>query len=170
MRRKRLPVDSLLQLRSRLERLPRRSPERKALVASAAQLYGMSAATLYREVQERWPERHARVLFVSGFGETDYHRGALAAARISASTFRPASSRMSPNTTLAPSRANPKAMARPIPWPAPVTIAVFPLSLITSPIRRLHGASDLPYTRFPDRPGTQRLQQSRQVGPCAPWE
>jgi CheY-like chemotaxis protein len=45
--------------------------------------------TLYREVQERWPERHARVLFVSGFGETDYHEPALQAVRDVPLLFKP---------------------------------------------------------------------------------
>jgi two-component system cell cycle sensor histidine kinase/response regulator CckA len=45
--------------------------------------------TLYREVRERWPERSARVLFVSGFGETDYHEPALQAVRDVPLLFKP---------------------------------------------------------------------------------
>jgi len=48
MRRRTIPVDSLLQLRQRLDRLPKKSPERTTQVAAAAELYGISSATLYR--------------------------------------------------------------------------------------------------------------------------
>lgn len=47
-RRKRIPVDSLMALRQRLDRLPKKSPERTAQVASIAELYGISTATVYR--------------------------------------------------------------------------------------------------------------------------
>ena len=50
-RRKAIPVDSLLQLRQRLDRLPRKSPERAAQIAAAADLYGVSATTVYRALQ-----------------------------------------------------------------------------------------------------------------------
>ena len=49
-RRKQIPVDSLLQLRQRLDRLPRKSPERANQVAAIAELYGLSASTVYREM------------------------------------------------------------------------------------------------------------------------
>jgi hypothetical protein len=52
MRRKRIPVDSLLALRQRRERLPRKSPERAAQVVAAAELYGVSADTVYRALRE----------------------------------------------------------------------------------------------------------------------
>jgi CheY-like chemotaxis protein len=45
--------------------------------------------TLYREVQERWPGRSARVLFISGFGEADYHEPALQAVRDVPLLFKP---------------------------------------------------------------------------------
>ena len=45
--------------------------------------------TLYREVQERWPARGVRVLFISGFGETDYHEPALQAVRDVPLLFKP---------------------------------------------------------------------------------
>ena len=45
--------------------------------------------TLYREVQERWPDRSARVLFISGFGEADYHEPALQAVRDVPLLFKP---------------------------------------------------------------------------------
>jgi hypothetical protein len=47
-RRKTIPVDSLLQLRQRLDRLPRKSPERATQIATVAGLYGVSATTVYR--------------------------------------------------------------------------------------------------------------------------
>lgn len=47
-RRKTIPVDSLLQLRQRLDRLPRKSPERATQIAAVAGLYGISATTVYR--------------------------------------------------------------------------------------------------------------------------
>ena len=52
MRRKRIPADSLLALRQRLERLPRKSPERAAQVAAVAEVYGVSADTVYRALRE----------------------------------------------------------------------------------------------------------------------
>ena len=50
-RRKAIPVDSLLQLRQRLDRLPHKSPERATQIAAAAGLYGVSATTVYRALQ-----------------------------------------------------------------------------------------------------------------------
>ncbi len=47
-RRKTIPVDSLLQLRQRLDRLPRKSPERATQIAAVADLYGSSVTTIYR--------------------------------------------------------------------------------------------------------------------------
>lgn len=46
-----IPADSLLQLRQRLDRLPRKSSERAAQVAAMAQLYGVSPATVYRALR-----------------------------------------------------------------------------------------------------------------------
>ncbi len=43
-----IPVDSLLQLRQRLDRLPPKSPERATQVAAVAGLYGVSITTVYR--------------------------------------------------------------------------------------------------------------------------
>lgn len=47
-RRKSIPVDSLLQLRQRLDCLPPKSPERTTQIAAIAQLYDVSATTVYR--------------------------------------------------------------------------------------------------------------------------
>ncbi len=43
-----IPVDSLLQLRQRLDRLPPKSPERASQIAAVAHLYGVSSTTVYR--------------------------------------------------------------------------------------------------------------------------
>ena len=47
-----IPVDSLLQLRQRLDRLPCKSHERVNQVADVANLYGISSATVYRSLQD----------------------------------------------------------------------------------------------------------------------
>ena len=49
--RKVIPVDSLFQLRQRLDRLPPKSPERAAQIAAVAQLYGVSSTTVYRTLR-----------------------------------------------------------------------------------------------------------------------
>jgi hypothetical protein len=51
VRGKEIPVDSLLQLRQRLDRFPKRSPERKIQVEAVAELYGVSLTTVYRALQ-----------------------------------------------------------------------------------------------------------------------
>lgn len=51
-RRKLIPSDSLLHLRQRLDRLPRKSPERTAQVQATAELYGLSASTVYRALKD----------------------------------------------------------------------------------------------------------------------
>ncbi len=43
-----IPDDSLTQLRQRLDRLPKKSPERTTQVTALAQLYGVSLSTVYR--------------------------------------------------------------------------------------------------------------------------
>ena len=50
-RRKIIPTDSLIQLRQRLDRLPKKSPERTTQVAAIAELYGVSPSTVYRLVE-----------------------------------------------------------------------------------------------------------------------
>ena len=52
---------------------------------------------------------------------------------ISASTLRPSSSSTSPNATFAPSRANSRASAAPIPRAPPLTNATLPASLMCQP-------------------------------------
>jgi hypothetical protein len=51
-RRKEIPTDSLLQLRQRLDRLPRKSPERARQIRLFAELYGVSPTTLYRALKQ----------------------------------------------------------------------------------------------------------------------
>ena len=50
--RKQIPSDSLLHLRQRLDRLPRKSRERTAQVQASADLYGVSASTVYRALKD----------------------------------------------------------------------------------------------------------------------
>ncbi|ABX47784.1 hypothetical protein Sbal195_0606 [Shewanella baltica OS195] len=50
-RRSAIPLDSLLQLGQRLDRLPPKSPERATQIAASAQLYGISVTTVYRTLR-----------------------------------------------------------------------------------------------------------------------
>ena len=50
--RKRIPSEALLNLRRRLDAMPPRGAERKALIASIAGLYGVSRATVYRSLRQ----------------------------------------------------------------------------------------------------------------------
>ena len=45
--RKQISVESLLQLRQRLDRLPHKSSERAAQVRAMSELYGISTSTVY---------------------------------------------------------------------------------------------------------------------------
>jgi hypothetical protein len=47
-----IPIDSLLALRQRLDRLPPKSPERAAQVKSIAELYAVSTDTVYRALRD----------------------------------------------------------------------------------------------------------------------
>ena len=51
-RHKQIPADSLLQLRQRLDRLPRKSSERTVQVQAIAELYGVSASSVYRALKD----------------------------------------------------------------------------------------------------------------------
>jgi hypothetical protein len=46
-----IPADAVMNLRRRLDALPSRHPDRKAMLESAANLYGISRATLYRQLR-----------------------------------------------------------------------------------------------------------------------
>ena len=52
MSRQQISAATLLNLRQRLDLLPARCPERKALVSETASLYGISKDTLYRLLRE----------------------------------------------------------------------------------------------------------------------
>lgn len=51
-KRKQLPVESLLQLKRRLDTLPPRHEERTVQIANVADLYGVSVASVYRALRE----------------------------------------------------------------------------------------------------------------------
>jgi hypothetical protein len=57
---KRLPAEAVLILRRRLEQLAPRDPERARLVASVAELYGVTRSTLYRALQGQSRPRAAQ--------------------------------------------------------------------------------------------------------------
>lgn len=50
-KRRIIPVDSLLQLRQRLDRLPLKSSERAAQIKAVSELYGISTTTVYRALK-----------------------------------------------------------------------------------------------------------------------
>jgi hypothetical protein len=52
IKRKYISVESLLQLQRRLDGLPQRHPERVAQIASVADLYGVTSATVYRALRD----------------------------------------------------------------------------------------------------------------------
>lgn len=47
-----IPADSLLQLRQRLDPLPRKSPQRATQINAIANLYGVSVTTVYRALRD----------------------------------------------------------------------------------------------------------------------
>lgn len=53
MNKKTLPAEAIISLRARLEQLSPRSSERKELINKTADLYGVSRATLYRELNSQ---------------------------------------------------------------------------------------------------------------------
>ena len=53
MTRKQIPTEALINLRRRLDLLPKRCPERRLLIKETAKLYGVSIDTLYRALRER---------------------------------------------------------------------------------------------------------------------
>ncbi len=52
MRRRGIPVETLMELRQRLDRFPPRSKERRILIEETALLYGVSKVTMYRALKE----------------------------------------------------------------------------------------------------------------------
>lgn len=55
-----IPAETLLDLRRRLDLLPARHADRRALVQGAAQLFGVSKATIYRALQDQLRPRGLR--------------------------------------------------------------------------------------------------------------
>jgi hypothetical protein len=60
MNKKTVPAEAIMTLRSRLEQLSPRSPERKELIEKTADLYGVSRSTLYRELNNQPRPKEAR--------------------------------------------------------------------------------------------------------------
>lgn len=60
MPKKQIPTEAIVDLRRRLDQLPPRSTERRALVQESAQLYGVSEDTVYRVLRERKQVRQMR--------------------------------------------------------------------------------------------------------------
>jgi hypothetical protein len=56
---RRVAAEVLIDLKRRLDRLPARDPERGRLMAGAAELYGISRPTLYRQLREQLRPRAA---------------------------------------------------------------------------------------------------------------
>ena len=52
MRRKSIPIETIIELRNLLERLPTRSSARRALILETAELYGVSPETVYRSLRQ----------------------------------------------------------------------------------------------------------------------
>ena len=52
MRRRGIPIETLMELRNFLDRLPPRSPQRRILIEETAGLYGVSQVTIYRALKE----------------------------------------------------------------------------------------------------------------------
>ena len=52
MKAKRIASEVLLDLSSRMDQYPARSEERKKIVKSACELYGVSESTLYRQLRQ----------------------------------------------------------------------------------------------------------------------
>ena len=60
MRHKSIPVETIIELRQRLERLPARSSARRTLILETAELYGVSPETVYRSLRQHVLPRSVR--------------------------------------------------------------------------------------------------------------
>ena len=58
--RSRISAEALVNLRRRLDALPARHPDRRAMLDSAAALYGLSRATLYRALRQHLRPKSVR--------------------------------------------------------------------------------------------------------------
>ena len=63
---RKIPPEAILQLSQRLASLPRHSSDRRALIQTTAELYGVSEHTIYRVLRERRQVKSAR--------RSDYNR------------------------------------------------------------------------------------------------
>ena len=52
MRRRSIPIETIIELHQRLERLPNRSSARRSLILETAELYGVSPETVYRALRQ----------------------------------------------------------------------------------------------------------------------
>ena len=60
MRRKSIPIETIIELHQRLERLPKRSSARRTLILEMAKLYDVSPETIYRALRQHTLPRNAR--------------------------------------------------------------------------------------------------------------
>lgn len=60
MRKISIPLESIVELRQRLERWPKRSVERRTLILETAELYGVSPETIYRNLRHHTLPRSVR--------------------------------------------------------------------------------------------------------------
>ena len=57
---KAIPLESLIALQNQLDTLPKRSPQRRALVEKVAQGYGISVSTVYRALRQNYQPQSAK--------------------------------------------------------------------------------------------------------------
>jgi hypothetical protein len=50
--KKQIPLETIVDLKRRLDQFPKRSPERRVLILEIAELYGISEDTVYRTLRE----------------------------------------------------------------------------------------------------------------------
>ena len=60
MRKASIPLETIIELRQRLERWPKRSSERRTLILETAELYGVSPETVYRNLRNNTLPRSVR--------------------------------------------------------------------------------------------------------------
>ena len=60
MRKTTIPLETIIELRNLLERCPKRSPQRRALIQDTAELYGVSTETVYRNLRHYTQPRSVR--------------------------------------------------------------------------------------------------------------
>lgn len=60
MRRKSIPIETIIELHQRLDRLPKRSSARRTLILETAKLYDVSPETIYRTLRQHTLPRSVR--------------------------------------------------------------------------------------------------------------